>query len=71
MPLAHLFDAELQYQQDIEPVVTSEGREGELIGNGDGSVNGARLDLQDGSARTFVLPCRKPMRAALVSPRSG
>ena len=43
MPLEHLFDAELQYQQDIDPVVTSEGREGELIGNGDGSVNGARL----------------------------
>ena len=43
MPLAHLFDAELQYQQDIAPVVTSEGREGELIGNGDGSANGARL----------------------------
>ena len=43
MPLEHLFDAELQYQGDIDPVVTSEGREGELIGNGDGSANGARL----------------------------
>lgn len=43
MPLEHLFDAELHYRQDIEPVVSSEGREGELIGSGDGTVNGGRL----------------------------
>lgn len=43
MPLEHLFDAELQYRQDIEPIVASEGREGELIGSGDGTVNGGRL----------------------------
>ena len=43
MPLEHLFDAELHYQQDIEPVVSSEGREGELIGSGDGTVKGGRL----------------------------
>ncbi len=43
MSLVHLFDADLQYQQDIEPLVPSEGREGELIGSGDGTVNGDRL----------------------------
>ena len=43
MPLEHLFDAELQYQQDIEPLVPSEGREGELIGSGDGTVKGDRV----------------------------
>ena len=43
MPLEHLFDAELQYQQDVEPLVPSEGREGELIGSGDGAVNGGKL----------------------------
>ena len=43
MPLEHLFDAELQYRPDVEPVVGSEGREGELIGSGDGAVNGVRL----------------------------
>jgi hypothetical protein len=43
VPLEHLFDAELQYQPDVEPVVASEGREGELIGSGDGAVDGVRL----------------------------
>jgi hypothetical protein len=36
--LAHLFDAELVYRSDIEPLIR-EG-EGELIGSGDGSVVG-------------------------------
>ncbi len=43
MPLEHLFDAELQYQQDVEPLVPSEGREGELIGSGDGVAAGGKL----------------------------
>ncbi len=36
--LAHLFDAELVYRSEMEPL-TQEG-EGELIGSGDGSVVG-------------------------------
>jgi hypothetical protein len=36
--LAHLFDAELVYRSEMEPL-TGEG-EGELIGSGDGSVVG-------------------------------
>src|SRR5207253_9166267 len=43
VPLEHLFDAELQYRPDVEPVVGSEGREGELIGSVDGAVTGVRL----------------------------
>ena len=43
MPLEHLFDAELQYQPGLEPLVAAEGREGELVGSGDGAVNGDRL----------------------------
>lgn len=34
--LVHFFDADLQYQLDVEPVVPAEGREGVLSGNGDG-----------------------------------
>ena len=43
MPLEHLFDAELQYRQEIMPVAPSEGREGELIGSGDGIAEGGKL----------------------------
>jgi hypothetical protein len=43
VPLAHLFDAELLYRQDLEPVVPGEGREGELIGSRDGVARGATL----------------------------
>lgn len=35
-----LFDAELLYRTDMGPVVAAEGREGELIGSGDGKVRG-------------------------------
>src|SRR5919204_2977472 len=38
MMLAHLFDAELVYRSEMEPL-TREG-EGELIGSGDGTVAG-------------------------------
>jgi hypothetical protein len=41
--LEHLFDAELHYQTDLDPLVPSEGREGELIGSGDGAAKGAKL----------------------------
>jgi len=41
--LEHLFDAELQYRADIEPLVAPEGREGELIGSGDGIAKGEKV----------------------------
>lgn len=40
MSMSHLFDAEMHYQPDMDPVIPSEGREGELIGSGDGKVTG-------------------------------
>jgi Protein of unknown function (DUF3237) len=43
VPLEHLFDAELQYRQDLEPLVSSDEREGELIGSGDGTVSGVKV----------------------------
>ncbi len=46
--LKPLFEARLQYQSDMEAVVSAETREGELIGNGDGRVSG---DLLSGTAR--------------------
>ena len=39
--LTPLFDARLQYQSDMQEVVTAETREGELVGSGDGTVTGA------------------------------
>jgi hypothetical protein len=41
MPLEHLFDAELEYQSAMAPI--AEDGEGELVGSGDGSVDGQRL----------------------------
>src|SRR5690349_10941238 len=38
-----LFDAEVQYRPDMAPVVSGEGREGELIGSGKGDVRGERI----------------------------
>ena len=46
MPLEHLFDAKLHYRHDLEPVVPSDGREGELIGSGDGIARGETLTGQ-------------------------
>jgi hypothetical protein len=43
VPLEHLFDAELQYRPDAQPLVSSHGREGELVGSGDGAVRGGRV----------------------------
>jgi alkylmercury lyase len=40
MGLEHLFDAELRYRTGIGPVVPADGRQGELIGSGDGTVVG-------------------------------
>jgi hypothetical protein len=41
MPLEHLFDAELEYRAGMTPL--AEHGDGELIGSGDGSVEGQRL----------------------------
>ncbi len=38
--LNSLFEARLQYQSDMEVVVSAETREGELVGSGNGSVSG-------------------------------
>ena len=43
MSLKHLFDAELAHQAGAEPVVDPGGREGVLIGSGDGTVSGPEL----------------------------
>ncbi len=41
--LEHLFDAELQYRPEMAAVVSSEGRIGKLIGSGDGTLEGQRI----------------------------
>jgi hypothetical protein len=38
-----LFDAEVRYRPDMAPVVSAEGREGELIGSGEGKVRGETI----------------------------
>jgi len=38
--LSHLFDARLQYQTDMDAVVSGKNREGTLIGVDDGVVSG-------------------------------
>lgn len=43
MNLEHLFDVELRFRPGMDPVVPSGGREGELIGSGDGTVRGAAV----------------------------
>jgi hypothetical protein len=39
----HLFDAQLEYRTDFGPVVPAEGREGKLLGSGDGRADGPRI----------------------------
>lgn len=41
--LQRLFDAQLQYQEGMQALVSPEGREGVLIGSGDGTVSGPRV----------------------------
>jgi hypothetical protein len=41
VPLEHLFDAELTYRAELAPL--AEHGEGQLIGSGDGSVSGPRV----------------------------
>jgi hypothetical protein len=41
--LERLFVAELQYTSEEEPIVSAEGRDGVLIGNGDDTVIGEKV----------------------------
>lgn len=41
--LKHLFTATLSYRSDLEPIVPPDGRDGALIGNGDGDLEGEGL----------------------------
>lgn len=43
MSLQHIFDAELQYQADMEPIIAAADGDGQLIGSGDGQVSGPLL----------------------------
>jgi hypothetical protein len=45
--LKPLFEAWLQYQSDMEVVVSAETREGELVGSGDGRVYGPALPVAE------------------------
>lgn len=40
MKLEHIFDADLQFRPEMEAIVSADGRDGELIGSGDGVVRG-------------------------------
>jgi hypothetical protein len=41
--LKHLFTATLSYRPDLDPIVPQDGRDGALIGNGDGEMEGENL----------------------------
>lgn len=43
MGLEHIFDVELLFRPDMPPVVEPDGREGELVGSGDGTVEGPEI----------------------------
>ncbi len=68
--LTPLFEARLQYQSDMDVVVSAETREGELIGNGDGTVTGASLS---GKARwsMYAVNCAYVFVRAGVEPPPG
>lgn len=40
MNMDHIFDAEIRYRSDMDPVIPAEGRDGQLIGSGDGELTG-------------------------------
>jgi hypothetical protein len=42
--IEHLFEVELQFQQEMSIVTSSEGRAGEYIGSGDGTVKGPKIN---------------------------
>jgi len=55
-----LFDAELNYQDGLKPIVPVEGREGDLIGNGKGRVTGREIA---GTIRWSMFAANCPYRA--------
>jgi len=68
--LTPLFEAQLQYQSDMEAMVSAETREGELVGSGDGRVSG---DLLSGKARwsMYVGNCAYVFVRAGLEPPPG
>ncbi len=68
--LEHLFDAELRYKSDMDVVVPVEGREGELIGSGEGTVTGEKIR---GTVRWsfFAANCAYLLVKAGVEPPPG
>jgi len=63
--LKPLFEARLQYQSEMEVVVSAETREGELVGSGNGSVSG---DLR--SRDSSLVDVRRELRLCRMS-RAG
>jgi hypothetical protein len=41
--LEHLFDLKMQYREALEPVTPPDGKIGQYVGSGDGTVNGPKL----------------------------
>src|SRR5215471_21321843 len=68
--LTPLFEARLQYQSDMEAVVSAETREGELVGSGDGRVAG---ELLNGTVRwsTYAGNCAYVFVRAGLEPPPG
>ncbi len=62
--LTPLFEARLQYQSEMEGVVSAETREGELVGSGDGRVSG---DLR--SRESSLVDVRRQLRLCFCASR--
>ena len=45
-PLRHLFDADLEFRDAMDAITGAAGRQGRLIGSGDGFVEGERISGQ-------------------------
>jgi hypothetical protein len=41
--LEHLFEMELQFQQEVTPITSPEDRAGKYVGSGNGTVKGSRI----------------------------
>lgn len=70
MPMQQLFDAELEYVNDLAAVVPPEDREGEYIGSGRGRIMGERIR---GAIRwsMFAADCAYLLVRAGVDPGPG
>lgn len=67
--LRKLFDAELHYQDRMAPVVSADGREGELIGSGGGTVTGELRGTIQWSY--FAVDCAYLLVRAGIEPGPG